>query len=143
MQPLISEDALPAPMMALPSEARPAYLTLMLQHKWLDASVSELESLPDSAAQVRAAGALGDVPLVVLHARESVDPAQAPNLDIEEINAMLAGMQAELVELSTDSTRIVAEEGSHALPLDRPDLVADAIGQAVEAARAGRRLGRG
>lgn len=149
VRPLISEDALPAPFMALPPETRSAYLTLMLQHKWLDASVSELESLPDSAAQVRAVGNLGDLPLVVLHARESVDPAQAvpgmrlpPDLSVEEIDAMLAGMQAELAGLTTNSTRIVSEEGSHALPLERPHLAAEAIRQAVEAVRKGRRLGQ-
>jgi CII-binding regulator of phage lambda lysogenization HflD len=44
-------------------------------------------------------------------------------------------MQEELATLSTQSTRIVAEESGHFIHLDQPDLVVEAIRSLIETVR--------
>jgi hypothetical protein len=44
-------------------------------------------------------------------------------------------LQAELVGLSTQGRQIMAEESTHNIHWDQPDLVADSIGEVVEQVR--------
>ena len=48
---------------------------------------------------------------------------------------LLVGLHREMVALSPDGTHIIAEGSGHGIQIDRPDLVVDAIRQAVESAR--------
>jgi pimeloyl-ACP methyl ester carboxylesterase len=83
-----------------------------------------------SAAQVRATGSLGDIPLTVLTAgRESVT----------EIDKLLdeawLEMQLELAGLSSNSTHIVVPNAAHCIQCDDPEAVANAILDVVNATR--------
>jgi pimeloyl-ACP methyl ester carboxylesterase len=51
---------------------------LQLQAKFVDATMGEVKSFSESANEVRAAGNLGDRPLVVLTAGKEVDPKDLP-----------------------------------------------------------------
>jgi pimeloyl-ACP methyl ester carboxylesterase len=64
----------------------------------------------------------GDKPLIDI----STDMGRSPSYD---------GLQAELVSLSRNSKEIIAEKSGHFVIIDRPDVVIDAIGQVVQAAR--------
>jgi pimeloyl-ACP methyl ester carboxylesterase len=91
-----------------------------------------------SCAQVRAAGSLGDIPLVVL-TRDVINPERQLALRRQffwrdfpaELNEILErewlALQEELAELSSNSTHIIVEDSSHLIPTDRPDSVVDAI----------------
>ena len=57
-----------APVKKLPSELWPILKAIWVQPKFFEALASEMECLPESAAQVAASGAYGDMPLVVLSA---------------------------------------------------------------------------
>src|SRR5258708_3368495 len=58
-------------MKKLPSELWPILKAIWVQPKFFEALASEMECLPDSATQVAASGAYGDMPLVVLSAGDA------------------------------------------------------------------------
>lgn len=96
-------------------------------------------AIPTVAAQVRAAGTLGNKPLVVLVAGRSdvIAPGLPPEVE-SRLTAMLQReLPAELAALSVDSTTVVVADSGHNIPQQRPDMVVLAI-QAVIAAAAGR-----
>lgn len=94
-----------------------------------------------SNEQARAVESLGDLPLIVI-SRSPNNPilaAQMPSLP-EEINTPLLQewqeLQTELEELSTNSTRFVADHCGHNVNLEEPRLVVEAIRQLVDEYRA-------
>ncbi len=89
-----------------------------------------------SEAQVRAAGSFGDKPLVVI--TQGGVPQWPPDFPAEVAARLLQArqdMHRSLVQLSSESTHVVAEESGHVIPYDQPDLVVAAIRQVVEAVR--------
>jgi pimeloyl-ACP methyl ester carboxylesterase len=81
----------------------------------------EVASLRESAAQVRAARRLGDLPLLVL------TPGSSSPVWME--------LQKDLAGLSTQGKLIRVEGAGHYIQLGRPDVVIEAVRQVVEAAR--------
>ena len=96
------------------------------------ANQGEGQSVDDwltSADQVRAAGTLGDLPLVLV-ARGKIE---APSdLYGKQLNAMLAKQEQQLLALSTNSTRLVADKSGHFIQRDQPQTVVEAIRLAIE-----------
>ncbi len=80
-------------------------------------------------------GTLGDLPLIVI--RRGKTAATPPNA--EDI-AHQQGQES-LATLSRNSVLVVAANSGHAIPLDEPQVVADAIRRMVEAVRTGAKLG--
>ncbi|MBI2856638.1 MAG: alpha/beta hydrolase [Chloroflexi bacterium] len=76
---------------------------------------------------------LRDIPLVVLSA--GIVRSDAPPDVAKRIYDVQMEMQREVLGLSTNSTQVIVEDSDHAIPLNRPDLIADAIRQVVEAVR--------
>jgi pimeloyl-ACP methyl ester carboxylesterase len=91
-----------------------------------------------SAAQVRDAGALGDLPLVVLSQSSDSNPIGLPAEVKTTVNQVWQELQTELASLSTNSTHIVASKAGHFIQEDEPELVIEAIRQLVETARSQR-----
>jgi len=94
-------------------------------------TVQEFRATPETNAQVRGAGSLGDIPLAVISA------GQQPSDWLE--------MQDELAALSSDSTHRVVDGATHeSLLYDRGDaqVTSAAIEQVVKATRADRPLTR-
>jgi pimeloyl-ACP methyl ester carboxylesterase len=83
----------------------------------------------DDNAQLSAAASLGDRPLIVLAAGETVknDPVWLP-------------AQQHLARLSSNAKLIVVDGSDHYIHWDRPTLVIEAITQVVEAARTNQHL---
>ena len=96
---------------------------------------AQWEAFPESATEVRGLGTLGDLPFMVI----SRDPnrgsttGDAVTLQREQHWSKL---QQSLVGLSTRATHIAAEGSGHSIPVDRPDVVVDAIRQMVSQLRA-------
>jgi pimeloyl-ACP methyl ester carboxylesterase len=96
-----------------------------------------------SDQQVRDAGPLEDIPLVVIS-----QGANIPGLGLSmitsqgplpaEIDACLQqtwqDMQSELAELSSNTTRLTAQ-GGHMIPIEQPELIVQAIAELVERGR--------
>jgi pimeloyl-ACP methyl ester carboxylesterase len=91
------------------------------------AARSEYESMVESVAQVKAAGPLPDVPVIVISAEQSGSS--------EQLRVLWMDLQADLVRSAPHALQIVAEGSGHYIPFDRPDLVIEAIRRVVEDAR--------
>ena len=76
---------------------------------------------------------LADIPLVVLSA--GIVGRDAPPDVAERINNVRLEMHQELLDLSSNSTHVIAEESDHGIPRNQPELVVDAIQWVVEEAR--------
>jgi pimeloyl-ACP methyl ester carboxylesterase len=116
-------------------------LYLQLQPKFVDATVSEMGSFAESANEVRAAGNLGDKPLVVLTAGKSVDATQLPEglskKDVDDFRAIWVNdLQVKESQLSTRGKRIMVPDSDHMIPFERPDAIVAAIREVSTAANA-------
>jgi pimeloyl-ACP methyl ester carboxylesterase len=92
--------------------------------------------IPRSAAQVRATGTLGTIPLVVLTAGREIGPT-ALRVPLE---AAWRGMQEEMAGLSTDSVHVLMPKSGHYIQVEYPKAVIAAIQQVVTAVRMQGRL---
>jgi pimeloyl-ACP methyl ester carboxylesterase len=86
-----------------------------------------------SAAQVRAAGTLGDKPLVVL-TRNPKAYEQNP-IQRRLLEPVWQELQRDLSRLSSNSTHKVATKAGHFIQVNEPQLVIDAIRQIVDAGK--------
>jgi len=112
-----------------PKIFRQELLYLRQQKKFQDAVASESKAFAESIAQVRAAGNLGDCPLIVLTAGLPYPPD--PLLTKEEMNKesdlWINVLQAQEAHLSSRGKQIIVPDSSHMIPFKRPDRVIDAI----------------
>lgn len=92
--------------------------------------------IPGSAVQVRPAGTLGSIPLVVLTAGNSGYPLKRP----QPLEAAWRGMQEEMAGLSTDSVHVLMPKSGHYIQIEYPKAVIAAIGEVVTAVRIKGRL---
>jgi pimeloyl-ACP methyl ester carboxylesterase len=107
-------------------------LYLQLQPKFIEASASELGSFAESANEVRAAGNLGDKPLVVLTAGKSTDasqlPAGFPKKEFDDFHEIWVNdLQVKEAHLSTRGERIMVADSTHMIPFERPDTIVAAV----------------
>jgi pimeloyl-ACP methyl ester carboxylesterase len=109
----------------------PAEREEYLQHE--SGNNCERVDLPASAAQVRSAGLMPDLPLTVLSAGGRSESHDSPvNTKLVEAQK---DMQNGLAGLTPNSTHIIVEESGHFIQLDRPDVVVNAIRSVVEGVR--------
>ena len=106
----------------LPREAWPVVRSFWSLPRSFLSLGQHVEALPVSAAQAAAAGSLGDKPLVVLSGNHHSVERMAE--------------QGDLVKLSTRGKHLMVKDSEHWIHLDQPELVAWAIREVVEAARA-------
>jgi pimeloyl-ACP methyl ester carboxylesterase len=120
----------------LPPEMRPRYHAIASQSRHFDTVSCEEATAQENCARTRAAGRLGDMPLVVLVAERSdvAVPGASPETlaEVEQIDRKL---KTSLTALSSSSTLITAGESGHYIQCEKPELVVDAIRQVVEASR--------
>ncbi len=92
-------------------------------------------SRAESAAQVRARGQLGKIPLAVI----ARDPQFRPKLDgraeRQQFEYTHLWQQLELARLSPNSTFAIAKNTSHQIPTDGPEFVVQAIQRVIDAAK--------
>jgi hypothetical protein len=112
-----------------PKDFRRELLYLRRQSKFRDAVASEGKAFDESIKEVRAAGTLGDRPLVVLTADRPYEPD--PILTNEQMDAQnnlwIHELQVQEAHLSTRGKQIIVSNTSHMIPFDRPDAIVDAI----------------
>ena len=106
-------ERLLAPLGKLPPELQRAAPEAWLKPRFYEALASQMESLPESAAEVAEVRDLDDLPLAVLTAAYP-----GPERVAE---------QEEAARLSTRGRHRVASEGGHWIPIDEPGLVIAAI----------------
>jgi pimeloyl-ACP methyl ester carboxylesterase len=91
------------------------------------AARSEYESLGASADQLRAAGPLPDVPVVVITA--------AHCCETEALTRAWMELQKDLVSRSPKARQVIAGESGHYVPFDQPGLIVDALRDMVASIR--------
>lgn len=105
------------------------------------ASRAEDVALNEGYAQARAAGGLGDRPLIVLTRGRKPSPSGDAEMD-RQIAAYeqvwMHEMQPQLAHLSTRGRQIIVENSGHQIPEEAPDAVIEAIREVVVATQAER-----
>ena len=85
----------------------------------------------ESGDQARAAGKLGDRPLIVLTAGNRADPVLERILSTDEMSRQaklwIDELQPEQARLSTRGKQVIVPDSGHMIPLERPDAVVAAI----------------
>jgi len=130
-------DITPPQVAKMPKEIQPLYLMMLSHPSFFDTTLAELRALPETTAQVRATGSLGDLPLIVLSA-DGIDDAVLKSIGLgddfpaAQLRQSFHELQAELAALSTNSTHIIVKGSTHAINLDQPDVVIKSILDMVE-----------
>ena len=88
--------------------------------------VAEMTSLPESEAEVRSSGNLGNLPLVVVSGSPDVSRVP-PGCQASSVVALSKELQVELTQLSSHSEHIVCDTCGHYIPLTDPQLVVEAV----------------
>jgi pimeloyl-ACP methyl ester carboxylesterase len=99
-----------------------AYYPLFVRPQSFQTTANEYRGLPDSAAQAAAVKSFGDLPLIVLTAKLNDNPGWPE-------------WQPELLQLSSNSQQLFAENSGHVIQDDEPDAAVDAILKMVELVR--------
>ena len=105
---------------------------------YMQAAVAEIKDVEHSHAEVREmeVASLGHIPIIVIR-HGKVQEQMMPDVTqvMEETNERL---QSKVAQQSENARLIVAEESGHAIQMDQPKLVVQAIMEVVEAVRAAR-----
>ncbi|HKY56049.1 MAG TPA: alpha/beta hydrolase [Anaerolineales bacterium] len=99
-----------------------AYHPLLIRPQTFQTSANEYRDLPASAAEAAAVTSFGDLPLIVLTAKLNDNPGWSE-------------WQTELLQLSSNSQHVFAENSGHTIQLDEPEVAVDAILKMVELVR--------
>jgi len=107
---------------ALPPEVQNGFTAFSVTPRSIQAWADEGTGLPESGAQARAVKTFGDLPLIVL----------SRGLD-QEPDWM--AMQADLLQLSSNSQQLTADKSGHNIQIDQPEAAVAAIVKMVEQLR--------
>jgi pimeloyl-ACP methyl ester carboxylesterase len=91
-----------------------------------------------SSEQVRQAGSLGDLPLVVISQHADSSHFMSPGFsseDAERFAATWQKLQADLATLSSKGVFMTAKHSGHYIPVEEPQIIIDAITRMVEEIR--------
>jgi len=88
----------------------------------------------ESMQQVRAAGTLDPMPLIVI-SRGQTEPAVDSKAINETLNQVWSDLQQDLLNLSTHSRQIIAEHSGHGVPQQQPTVIVQAIEDMVREVR--------
>jgi pimeloyl-ACP methyl ester carboxylesterase len=110
-----------APLDRVPPPLRPGLAAIWTQPRFYLSLASQIQHMPESAAQVAATAIAPDLPLIVLSA------SSLPVKEIEQHRQLAAASRR-------GQHRVVAECG-HWIQLDRPETVIEAIAEVLREAR--------
>lgn len=112
---------------------RPTYVALSCRsefwREWLDEGDSlAIDEAEVRESEVRSAGDLGKIPLVVIRHRIGDRRfAESLNLPPDEVEKAWQGAQTRLAGLSKNGRLVLADKSGHNIMSDQPDLVAEQI----------------
>jgi len=116
-------------------EEQATYLPMIVRPAYYAAVLAESRTLVDISAEHPAPPNLGALPLVVLEAggRPETLPPGYTEERWQQTRAMFKSIQEELAGLSTNSRLVVAEKSVHAIQLEQPELVIEAVREVLAA----------
>lgn len=98
-----------------------------IQPKFHAAVASELENLDQGKSELRSAGTLGDKPLAVLIARDSLLDLPLPEPDKAALNTTWVELEKRLAQLSSRGKWVMVTGSTHMIPIERPDAIVGAV----------------
>ncbi len=98
----------------------------MIQPGFATAAASEMENLEEGKVELRAAGTLGDKPLVVLIVGKSLLDLPVPPEEKAAVNLSWIESQKSLAGLSSRGKWVIVPGAGHMLPIERPDTIVSA-----------------
>lgn len=134
-------DLAPPQVRKLPAEIQPVYLAMMSHPSYFDVTLAELRALSETSQEVRTARRQFDFPLIVLTAENTPDPeamqaiGMPADFDVAKIQQTWRELQADLATLSPQGEHFIVEGSGHAIELDKPQAVIDAILEVLALAR--------
>ena len=134
-------DQLPQLLMAqeekVSAEIRPMLRAGWLRTGYFATLTDESDGLIETLEQVRRSGSLGNLPLVVITATGPVWwPDMPGQVNPAKFRKMWLDLQQSLTTLSTNSRQVFADQSSHFIPFDQPELVSNAVRQLIDRERA-------
>jgi pimeloyl-ACP methyl ester carboxylesterase len=117
-----ADEEVLAPAMKLPKELRGVARRMWTQPRFFEALGSQIASISASAAELPIDQAFDDLPLTVISGETNSDPGQLSR-------------QARLASRSGRGRHVVASGSGHWIPLDRPDVIVEAIRGVMDLAR--------
>lgn len=120
----------------LPSRLQTIYEAYAYRATLFQAIQSEGKAFEQTVEQVKAAGTLGDLPLVVIRHGKPTMFSYLPAEEEQQSEEAWIALQRDLTTLSSNSKLIVATESGHDIHLDQPALVVDVIRALVAQVRA-------
>jgi hypothetical protein len=111
----------------------------------LAAMLNEANGLDSTFAEEARSHQLGDRPLVVLTAGAPASPDELRAMQMTQVQgtrkaAIWNAMQADEATWSSHGQRTIVADATHAIQLDRPDVVIAAVRSVVDSVRVRRRL---
>jgi len=137
----VGQRFLPEHVRNLPEGQRTVYLMLTSHPSFFATARAEMDLFAESGKQVSQMGGLGDLPLVILSAKdaqsaEAMRAEGAPDdFPFDKFQTTSQALQRELASLSTNSTHILVADSGHYIQLDRPEQVIEAIQQLLDQSR--------
>jgi pimeloyl-ACP methyl ester carboxylesterase len=108
----------------------------VIQQMALDVEGIDVGASFAEVREARAADPLRPIPLVVVSAGQSIDPAGLPpDWPVEEHQQLRRELSEDLAELVPNARHVVAERSGHYVHQTEPEVVVEAIREVVEAAR--------
>lgn len=119
------------------SDRREPYLASMLDPRTYETTAEEMGRADESASDTPRSrpASLGDLPLIVLTARDSFGAFAGTPIPKADANAIWFELQRELAALSRNTVQIFSERGHHRLQESDPEAVVDVIGLAIDLVR--------
>lgn len=115
------------------SDIRPMLRAGWAQTRYFATMADEAAALEETCLQVRRADPLGDLPLTILTATGPTWwPDMPSDLDQVKFRRMWLQWQTDLTKLSTNSRHVFADQSSHFINFDQPELVVGAVREMVE-----------
>jgi len=101
----------------------------VIQPKFTAAAASELENVKEGKEELRAAGALGDKPLIVLIAENSLLDLPLNPIDKANLHNSWVDFEKRLASLSTRGKWVMVPDSGHMIPFENPEAVVSAAQQ--------------
>jgi pimeloyl-ACP methyl ester carboxylesterase len=116
----------------LPSRLQPAAKSIYARTQFWQALGQESAAFPVSLQQIQQARDTKPFPSIPLRVLSSGKPDFGASMELIEV---MQALDADLASESSQGVQIIAEQSGHAIQIDEPELVIDAIRQVVEQVR--------
>jgi pimeloyl-ACP methyl ester carboxylesterase len=99
----------------------------VMQPKFIAAAASELENVKEGKEELRAAGNLGDKPLIVLIAENSLLDLPLNPLDKANLHNLWVNSEMRLASLSSRGKWVMVPDSGHMIPFESPKAIVSAV----------------